>query len=73
MVRFFHNLLIDRSSQFILETKCQDSGMENQTIPQVKKGRDFGQTAGNGQKSREENGRKIPLVKRADGAQLKKE
>jgi len=38
MVRFFHNLLIDRSSQFILETKCQDSGMENQTIPQVKKG-----------------------------------
>jgi len=47
--------------------------MENQTIPQVKKGRDFGQTAGNGQKSREENGRKIPLVKRADGAQLKKE
>lgn len=38
IVRFFHHLMLERSSQFIRETKCQDSGMENQTIPQVKKG-----------------------------------
>lgn len=36
--KFLNHLLLDRSSQFIRETKCQDSGIENQTMDQVRRG-----------------------------------
>jgi hypothetical protein len=37
IVKFFHHLLLNRSSQFIRETKCKDSGIEKKTMDQVRK------------------------------------
>lgn len=32
LVRFFHNLFLHRSSQFIQDTKCEESGVENKSM-----------------------------------------
>lgn len=37
LVRFFHSLFLDRSSQFIRETGCKESGVENKSMDQVRK------------------------------------